>query len=99
MPRNSAADSASNAVPVNLPLERRLAAAVEQYGESDVVARSLSLIAGNNEGDDFLLYVGGEHARGILDGAPVLYWPELWGLPAFLYVWNPPAAPAVVGAL
>lgn len=52
------------------------------------MSRSLSLLAGNNEGSDFLLFVGGEHARGILDGAPVLYWPELWGARALLHVWD-----------
>lgn len=52
------------------------------------MSRSLSLLAGNNEGTDFLLFVGGEHARGIIDGAPVLYWPELWGARALLHVWD-----------
>ncbi len=86
-------------VPIDLPIEARLAAAVAEYGENTVVLRSLSLIAGNNEGDDFLLYVGGEHAKGILEGAPVLYWPELWGTRALLYVWNDSAAQAVTAAL
>jgi hypothetical protein len=86
-------------VPVDLPIEKRLAAAVELYGEAVVVKRSISLLAGNNEGEDFLLYVGGEHARGILDGAPVLYWPELWGTRALLYVWDASAVAAVRAAL
>ena len=86
-------------VPVDLPIEKRLAAAVELYGEAAVVKRSISLLAGNNEGEDFLLYVGGEHARGILDGAPVLYWPELWGTRALLYVWDASAVAAVRAAL
>jgi hypothetical protein len=88
-----------SAVPVDLPIEKRLAAAVELYGESVVVRRAISLLAGNNEGEDFLLFVGGEHARGILDGAPVLYWPELWGTRALLYVWDDTAAEAVSAAL
>lgn len=96
MARNSA-DSSS--VPVDLPLEKRLAAAVELYGEAGVVERSLSLLAGNNEGEDFLLFVGGEHAQGILDGAPVLYWPELWGARALLYVWDDAAEPVIIGTL
>jgi hypothetical protein len=87
------------AVPVDLPIEKRLAAAVELYGESVVVRRSISLLAGNNEGEDFLLVVGGEHARGILDGAPVLYWPELWGTRALLYVWDETALEAVTAAM
>ena len=86
-------------VPVDLPIEKRLAAAVAEFGEDTVVLRALSLLAGNNEGEDFLLYVGGEHARGILDGAPVLYWPELWGTRALLYVWNDTAVEAVIAAL
>lgn len=73
--------------------------AVKYYGESEVIDRALSLMAGNNEGEDFLLFVGGEHAQGILDGAPVLYWPELWGLRSLLYVWSDKATPDVVNAL
>ena len=86
-------------VPVDLAIAPRLAAAVERFGEPTVVLRSLSLIAGNNEGDEFLLYVGGDHARGILNGAPPLYWPELWGTRALLYVWDDSAALAVTAAL
>ncbi|WP_424464384.1 HEAT repeat domain-containing protein [Pseudoclavibacter helvolus] len=93
--------SASNPapVPVELPLEQRLAAAVERYGQSEFVRRVLHLIKGYDEGDDLLLFVGGDHAQGILDGAPVLYWPELWGTRALLYVWDVSAAPAVIGTL
>jgi hypothetical protein len=86
-------------VPVDLPIAPRLAAAVTRFGEPTVVLRSLSLIAGNNEGDEFLLYVGGDHARGILNGAPPLYWPELWGTRALLYVWDDSASLAVTAAL
>lgn len=96
MARKSAA---SSSVPVDLPLEKRLAAAVERYSEAGVIERALSLLAGNNEGEDFLLFVGGEHAQGILDGAPVLYWPELWGARALLYVWDESARPAIIGTL
>jgi hypothetical protein len=83
----------------DLPIEARIAAAVEQLGLDTVVLRSLSLLAGNNEGEEFLLVVGGEHAQGILDGAPVLYWPELWGTRALLYVWNDSAIAGVSAAL
>ncbi|MFM9878582.1 MAG: HEAT repeat domain-containing protein [Rhodoglobus sp.] len=84
---------------VEMPIERRIAGAVAELGEATVVLRALSLIAGNNEGDEFLLVVGGEHARGILEGAPVLYWPELWGTRALLFVWNDTAIDAVKAAL
>lgn len=88
----------SPAVPVELPLKDRLAAAVERYGDARVIDRSLSLLAGKDEGDDFLLFVGGSHAQGILDGAPVLYWPELWGARALLHVWRDSAAPSILDA-
>lgn len=88
-----------SSVPVDLPPKRRIEAAVKRYGEWEVVDRAISLIAGNNEGNDFLLYVGGDHAQGILDGAPALYWPELWGLRSLLYVWDKTAETAVIGAL
>lgn len=86
-------------IPVELPIEQRIAAAVATLGEPAVARRAVSLIAGNNEGEEFLLTVGGEHARGILDGAPVLYWPELWGTRALLYVWDDSAVEAVTAAL
>jgi len=83
--------SSDSSVPVDLPVADRLAAAVARYGEDDVVARSIALMGGANAGEDFLLYVGGRHAQGLLDGAPPLYWPELWGARALLHVWNPSA--------
>jgi hypothetical protein len=95
----ASAASAADDVPVDLPIEKRLAVAVERFGEAVVVQRSISLLAGNNEGEQFLLFVGGEHAQGILDGAPLLYWPELWGTRALLYVWDDSAMDAVAAAL
>lgn len=81
------------------PTEARLAAAVTLWGEKEVATRAVALVGGYNAGDEFLLYVGGRHAQGILDGAPVLYWPELWGTRALLYVWDAPATEAVGAAL
>ena len=77
----------------------RLAKVVAELGEDDVIARATALIAGLNAGEEFLLAVGGRHAQGILDGAPALYWPEVWGARTFLYVWNDSAAPAVLAGL
>lgn len=82
-------------IPSDLPVAERIAAAAARYGEHDVVERALALMAGKYVGDDFLLYVGGRHAQGLLDGAPALYWPELWGARALLHVWEPDAASAV----
>jgi uncharacterized protein (DUF2336 family) len=77
----------------------RIAKVVEQLGEDEVIARATALIAGLNAGEEFLLAVGGRHAQGILDGAPPLYWPEVWGARTFLYVWNDSAIPAVLAGL
>jgi hypothetical protein len=83
----------------NIPLDAspgdRIAQAVERFGEADVADRAAALLSGANEGEDFLLWVGGSHAQGILDGAPALYWPEVWGARTLLYAWDPSAAPAV----
>ncbi|MCM6764280.1 HEAT repeat domain-containing protein [Rathayibacter sp. ZW T2_19] len=81
------------------PLEERLRAQVAREGERTVALRSAALLTGGYEGESFLLVVGGEHADGVLKGAPSLYWPELWGARALLYVWDDEAADAVVAGL
>ncbi|MFZ4893642.1 HEAT repeat domain-containing protein [Plantibacter sp. Mn2098] len=80
-------------------IEERLQQAVAATSESAVADRARSLLEGNYEGEDFLRTVGGPHAEGILEGAPALYWPELWGTRALLYVWDDKVAPSVVAAL
>ncbi|MBC7517345.1 MAG: HEAT repeat domain-containing protein [Microbacteriaceae bacterium] len=95
--KNSA--SYPSSIPVDLPTDKRVAAAVGRYGEADVIERSIALLGGANVGDDFLLYVGGRHAQGVLDGAPALYWPEVWGARALLHVWNQSAVPAIIASL
>src|SRR3990170_5116831 len=84
---------------LDLPIADRVSAAVKRYGEPEVIARATALLAGVNAGEEFLLYAGGRHAKGVLDGAPPLYWPELWGARALLYVWADSAVPAVVAGL
>jgi len=75
-------------IPLDDSLEARIALAVERYGEERVTAMAVGLLQGRNEGADILLYLGGRHAQGVLDGAPPLYWPELWGARALGYVWG-----------
>lgn len=99
MSQKPASGSSKSSVPIELPPKQRIEAAVERYGHFEVVDRALSIMEGNNEGEDFLLYVGGDHAQGILDGAPVLYWPELWGVRALLHAWDEQATPAMIRAL
>ena len=83
-------------VPVDEPLPARIALAVERYGEPGLVKLALGLLEGRNEGEEVLLYLGGRHAKGLLDGAPALYWPEVWGARALLHVWDDSAASAVL---
>jgi len=89
--------TSENASPVPLDASPgdRIAAAVALYGEKVVAERAASLLQGGNEGDEFLLWVGGQHAQGVLDGAPPLYWPEVWGARALTFVWDDSAASAV----
>lgn len=84
---------------LNDPIEARLDAAVEREGAAKVARRAAALLAGKYEGEEFLLVVGGTHAEGIVGGAPALYWPEVWGARALLYVWDDAAAPTVIAAL
>lgn len=83
-------------IAINDPLATRIALAVERYGEEGLVTHAVGLLRGRNEGEQVLLYFGGRHARGILDGAPALYWPEVWGARALLHVWHDSAASAVL---
>ncbi|MDO4039904.1 HEAT repeat domain-containing protein [Clavibacter michiganensis] len=76
-------------------LATRMSDAVSRTSEREVALRAMGLLDGLYEGDDFLLLVGGRHARGILNGAPPLYWPEAWGARALLYAWTPEAAKVV----
>jgi len=77
----------------------RVADAITTLGEDGVVERAIALLAGFNVGDEFLLMAGGTHAQGLLDGAPPLYWPEVWGARVLLYAWNDTAADAVLAGL
>ncbi len=77
----------------------RVTAAIAELGEAEVVERAVALLAGFNVGNEFLLVAGGPHAQGLLDGAPPLYWPELWGARVLLYAWNDSAVPAVTAGL
>jgi hypothetical protein len=86
-------------IPLDLPTDERIQAAVAHYGEQAVIDNSIALLRAKNAGKDFLLYAGGRHALGILEGAPALYWPELWGARALLHVWGEGAAPYIVVGL
>jgi HEAT repeat protein len=82
-------------VPLDASPGDRIALAITKFGEREVADRAAALLSGNNEGEEFLLWVGGRHAQGILDGAPALYWPEVWGARTLLYAWDEPAGTVV----
>jgi HEAT repeat protein len=86
-------------VPLDASPEARIALAVARFGEADVADRAAALLNGTNEGEEFLLWVGGRHARGILDGAPALYWPEVWGARTLLYAWDSSAGAVIRSGL
>ena len=86
-------------VPLDASPGDRVALAIERFGERDVADRAAALLTGTNEGEEFLLWVGGKHAQGILDGAPALYWPEVWGARTLLYAWDEPAGAVVRSGL
>ena len=86
-------------VPLDASPGDRIALAIEKFGERDVADRAAALLRGTNEGEEFLLWVGGRHAQGILDGAPALYWPEVWGARTLLYAWDEPAGTVIRSAL
>ena len=88
-----------SAVPLDESPGKRIEDAVALLGEREVAIRAASLLSGGNEGEEFLLWVGGRHAQGVLDGAPPLYWPEVWGARALIYAWDDEAAPAVIAGL
>ena len=92
-------DDSASAVQIDDSPGDRIAAAVARFGEQMVVDRSASLLRGGNEGEEFLLIVGGRHAQGVLDGAPPLYWPEVWGARALTFAWADSARAAVHHAL
>lgn len=91
--------SPNPAIPLDLPTGERIETAVAHYGEQTVVRHAVTLLRGENAGNDFLLYAGGRHGLGILEGAPTLYWPALWGARTLLYVWDDSAAPTVIAGL
>lgn len=86
-------------IPLDLPTGERIQAAIAHYGEQVVEQKAIALLRGENAGKDFLLYAGGRHGLGILDGAPPLYWPELWGARALLFVWDDSATSPIMAGL
>jgi hypothetical protein len=77
----------------------RVREAILDSSEAEVVELAIALLAGYNVGEEFLLVAGGPHAQGLIDGAPPLYWPEVWGARVLLHAWNDSATDAVLAGL
>lgn len=76
-------------------------AAAQRRGDAVFVRRCLELLAGKAVDGDLLDILGGTSAPAVLEGregGPEGYWPRVWALRAFLYVWDPSAEPSVVAA-
>jgi len=86
-------------VPVELPHNDRLRFAVREYGADELAERAARLLATANETDEFLRFLGGEPAEGVIDGHWPRYWAQSWGARALEQYWVPSAAPAVIDGL
>ena len=86
-------------VPVELSHSARLRAAVERYGERELVERAALLLRTGDEDDDFLRYLGGRAAPGVIDGSFPDYWPRAWGARVLEYYWLDRASGAVISGL
>ncbi|TBN57269.1 HEAT repeat domain-containing protein [Glaciihabitans arcticus] len=86
-------------VPVELSHSARLRAAVDRYGERELVERAAGLLRTGEEDDDFLRYLGGRAAPGIIDGSYPSYWANAWGARALEYYWLDSATGAVIAGL
>jgi len=82
-------------VPIEASPAERIAMAIGLLGEPVVAERAAALLRGEDQGDEFLLWVGGRHAQGVLNGDPAMYWPQVWGARALLYAWDDRAGAAV----
>jgi len=86
-------------VPVELSHSARLRAAVAHYGEREFARRAADLLRSGREDADFLRFVGGRAAPGVIDGSWPDYWAHSWGARALEYYWVESAATAVVEGL
>lgn len=92
-------DYVNPSIPLDAPIAERVELAAAHFGEAELISRAIGLLEGRNEGEEMLLFAGGRHAQGILDGAPALYWPELWGARIFLYRWDASAVASVISGM
>jgi len=86
-------------VPVELSHSARLRAAVDRYGERELIDRAARLLRTGEEDDDFLRYLGGRAAPGIIDGSFPPLWAQAWGARALEYYWLDSATSAVLAGL
>lgn len=77
----------------------RIAAGAARYGEAEFARRCAALVVSGTEEPEFLRYVGGPPAEGVIDGSWPAWWAKSWGARALERVWVDGAAPGVVAGL
>lgn len=77
----------------------RIAAGAARYGNVEFARRCAALIRSGTEEAEFLRYVGGTPAEGVIDGSWPAWWARSWGARALERVWTDGAAPAVIAGL
>ncbi|WP_018352718.1 HEAT repeat domain-containing protein [Longispora albida] len=73
--------------------------AASRWGRQEVAARCAAILHGTEDAE-LTVVIGGLHGRAVEAGTTKEGdWPRVWAARALLYVWDEPAAPAVVAAL
>jgi len=87
----------------NLTPAQRIAAECARRGKAAFTAGCVALLYGRfDEVDDgFILALGGEHGRSVLDGwnsGKPGYWPRVWAARGLLHAWDDAATAAIIHA-
>jgi hypothetical protein len=89
--------------PVSGAPRLRIAAECARHGPQPLTAACLALLRGEPEqvSDIMITVLGGDPARGVLDGAAGGrdgYWPRVWAARGLLHAWDPAATAAITDA-
>jgi hypothetical protein len=81
---------------------QRIAAECARHGTRALVAACVALLEARpgDVSDRLIGVLGGEPARGVLDGGAggrTGYWPRVWGARGLLHEWDPAATAAIIG--
>jgi hypothetical protein len=71
----------------------------QRRGESQVVVECIAILKSQRVDEETLLALAGPHAVNVLrggEGGVEGYWPRVWAMRGFLYVWDPSAIDVVI---